>query len=153
MVEGFEIKLATIEDMKAVFGLSNDELVRANSFNQEKINWENHQRWFKNKINDNNCVFYLVKDSQNKLISQVRFDKNNDGADISISISQEFRGKGLAADILKLTSNKIIKENNVKRINAYVKNENIPSKISFERAGYILKEKYSDKIRYEYSAD
>lgn len=153
MVEGFEIKLATIEDMRAVFDLSNDELVRANSFNQEKINWEDHKNWFKKKMNDRNCVFYLVKNLQNKLISQVRFDKNNNEADISISISPEFRGKGFGVEILKLTSDKAIKESNVKKINAYVKNENVPSKISFEKAGYVLKEEYPDKVRYEYSAE
>lgn len=152
MVEEFEITKATIDDMKDVFDLSNDEFVRANSFNQEKIKWENHQKWFKNKINDENCIFYVVKDAQNKLISQVRFDKSNNEADISISISLDYRGRGYGAKILNLTSEKVIAEYNVKKINAYVKIENEASKIIFEKAGYILKEKDSEKLRYEYNA-
>lgn len=152
MVEEFEIRLAKIEDIKDIFGLSNDEMVRMNSFNQEKIEWENHQNWFKNKIYDENCLFYVIRDVNNKLISQVRFDKNKNEAEISISISPEFRGKGYGAKILNLTAKKVIEENNLKKIIAYVKIENKASKTVFEKAGYILKEENSEKLRYEYSA-
>lgn len=152
MVEEFEIKLATIEDMKDVFDLSNDALVRANSFNQEKIQWDYHQKWFKNKINDESCSYYLIKDFENHLISQVRFDKINAGeGDLSISVSPQFRGKGYGAKVLKAVSEKIISEPCTKRINAYVKNENAASKIIFEKAGYVLKEVDSAKVRYEFN--
>lgn len=152
MVEEFKIKLAQIEDMEDIFNLSNDELVRKNSFNQNKILWENHQNWFNNKIKDNNCIFYVIKDQDNNLISQVRFDKQGDEADISISLSPNFRGKGLASKILKITSEKVINEYSIKKINAYVKIENAVSKIVFEKAGYILKEQDAERIRYELNA-
>lgn len=152
MVEEFSIGIAIIEDMKDVFNLSNDELVRKNSFNQDKILWKNHQNWFKNKISDSNCIFYVIKDQDNNLISQVRFDKQGDEADISISISPKFRGKGLGSKILKVTSEKVINENSLKKINAYVKIENAVSKIAFEKAGYILQEEDAEKVRYELNA-
>jgi len=150
MVEEFKIELATIDDMKAVFDLSNDEQVRVNSFNTEKIKWENHQNWFKNKLNDKNFVFYLVKTFDNNLIAQVRFDISSDEADISISIAPDFRGKGYGSKILKKASNKIIKDSKIKKINAFVKTKNIASQKVFEKAGYILKEENSEKLRYEY---
>lgn len=153
MVKEFEIKLATINDMKDVFDLSNDELVRANSFNQEKIEWKNHQIWFKKKLNDQNCIFYIIRDSEQNLVSQSRFDKiSSTECDISISVAPLFRGKGYGAKILKLASEKITSEQGVKKINAYVKIVNEASKIIFEKAGYILKEKDSEKLRYEYNA-
>lgn len=153
MVEKFDIKLAKIEDMKAVFELSNDSLVRLNSFNQEKISWENHQTWFENKINNKNCLFYIVKNEENNLISQVRIDKINPAeGDISISVSPLFRGKGYGAKILKMVSEKASSEQNIKKINAYIKNENITSQKMFEKAGYILKETFPEKVRYEYYA-
>lgn len=154
MVEEFIIKFAAIDDMKDVFDLSNDDLVRQNSFNQEKIDWENHQKWFKNKLRDENCIFIIIRDFNNNLISQIRFDKINDAeGDISISISPDFRGKGYGTKVLKAVSEKIISEQKIKKINAYVKNENIASKTIFEKAGYILMEKDSNKVRYEYSAE
>ena len=152
MVKKFEIKLATIDDMKSVFDLSNDDLVRANSFNQEKINWENHKQWFNEKLNNKNCIFYMIKDYKNNLISQVRLDKNADEGDISISISSEFRGKGYGVKILKYASEKFLSEAKIKKINAYVKPTNKASKAIFEKAGYILIKDESEKMRYEYYA-
>lgn len=153
MVEEFKIVLATIEDMKDVFDLSNDELVRANSFNPEKIQWEDHQKWYKNKINDKNCSYYLIKDFENNLISQVRLDKiNASEGNISISVSARYRGKGYGAKVLQAVSKKIIYEQYTKKINAYIKNENAASKSVFEKAGFVLKEKYTEKVRYEFNA-
>lgn len=151
MVEEFEIRLATIEDMKDVFDLSNDNLVRENSFNQEIIEWENHQKWFKNKLEDGKSPFYVIKNN-NDLVAQIRFDRNDDEADISISVAPSFRGKGLGATLLKKASEKVISEMEIKKIIAYVKNDNAASKTIFEKAGYILKEKNEDKMRYEYNA-
>lgn len=154
MVEEFVIKNATIEDMKEVFDLSNDKLVRANSFNQDEISWESHQTWFKNKLKDENSLFYLIRDFGNNLISQIRFDKTNSGeGDISISVASSFRGKGYGAKVLKSASEKIVAEHEIKKINAYIRNENAASQSVFEKAGYVLKENYPDRVRYEYNAE
>lgn len=153
MVEEFIIKHATIDDMKDVFDLSNDDLVRQNSFNQEKISWEDHQIWFKKKLEDKNCLFFVIRDLDNNLISQIRFDKiNNSEGDISISISPQFRGKGYGVKILKSVSEKLLTEQNVQKVNAYIKPENKASQIIFTKAGYKLKQE-TDKLRYEYSAE
>ncbi len=152
MVEEFELKIATIQDMKDIFELSNDDLVRKNSFNQKKIEWEEHQVWFKNKINDKNSVFYVVR-KNNYLIAQVRFDKSNvDEFDISISISPNFRRQGYGKKILKLVSDKVISQYKIKKINAYIKSENETSKKMFDKVGYILKQQSKDRNRYEYYA-
>lgn len=156
MVEEFEIKLATVEDMKDVFDLANDDLVRQNSFIQDKITWEGHQGWYKNKINDENCSFYLMKDTTNKLIAQVRFDKdkgNQNEGEVSISVSPKFRGKGYGVKVLKACSDKIISKQKIKKIIAYVKPANIASRTIFEKAGYTLKENDSGRLRYEYNAE
>lgn len=151
MVEEFEIKLATIEDEKDIFDLSNDDLVRANSFNQNKIKWEDHKNWFRTKLNDDNCIFYVVRNNDN-LVAQIRFDKSEQETKISISISPSFRGRGIGVNLLKESSQKVIKEEKIKKIVAYVKNENVASKNIFEKAGYILKEENPEKRRYEYNA-
>lgn len=154
MVEKFEIRLAQIEDMKDVFDLANDDLVRQNSFIQARISWEGHQNWYKNKINDENCSFYLMKDLTSNLIAQIRFDKsNNDEGEISISVSPEFRGKGYGVEILKACSDKIISEQKVKKIIAYVKPANIASRKIFEKSGYLINEENIEKVRYEFNAE
>ena len=42
MHEKINIRLANSSDIKNVFELSNEDFVRQNSFNKEKIGWEHH---------------------------------------------------------------------------------------------------------------
>lgn len=46
-------------DSSRVYNLSNDPLVRINSFNSEPIIYENHVKWFNKVINDSNILFFL----------------------------------------------------------------------------------------------
>lgn len=133
MVEEFEIKIATISDMKAVFDLSNDELVRANSFNQEKICWEDHQIWFKSKLDDfKKSIFYVIKSNDENLVGYVRLDNENDNWIITIHLSKMYRGKGFGKKIIEAVCNL----NEDKNIIAFVKETNIASYQSFINAGF-----------------
>ena len=60
---------------------------------------------------------------------------------MNISLSSEYRGRGLGCIILRLVSNKLIKEFQVKKISAYVKTSNIASIKSFGKVGYKIKER------------
>lgn len=151
MVEEFEIKLATIEDIKDVFELSNDELVRANSINPEPIFWENHVNWFNNKIMDKDSVFYIVNNSKNDFMGYVRLDKNESNWVLTIHFKNEYRGKGFGKKTLRTVCNL----NKDKYIIALVKEKNLPSLISFEKANFkkvdlifINDERYH-KLKYE----
>lgn len=46
-------------DSSLIYNLSNDPLVRINSFNSEPIIYENHVKWFNKVINDSNILFFL----------------------------------------------------------------------------------------------
>ncbi len=133
----FNIRLANESDIKKVFELSNDDLVRANSINRNKILWEDHVKWFKNRIKNIDEPFYIVEDENENFISQVRFNKEDEELIISVSINKNFRGHGLGWQIISEVSQK----NGNYPIVAYIKVDNIPSKKSFLKAGYIFKEK------------
>lgn len=146
MAEEFLIRLATINDIKKVFELSNDEDVRKNSINQEKIKWEYHIKWFENRIKNTKEPFYIIETLDNDFVGQVRFDKKEELV-ISISVAKNFRGKGLAAKIIKKCSEKT-KSN---KIIAFVKDCNIASKKSFVKAGYKFIEKENEYLKYIYN--
>ena len=131
MAEEFIIRLATTDDMKNVFELSNDKLVRKNSINQEQIGWDDHVVWFTNRITKIGEPFYIVESYDKKLIAQVRFDKRDEFV-ISISVSSGFRGKGLAAKIIKKCS----EFSGINKITAWVKEKNTASQKAFLKAGY-----------------
>ncbi len=131
MAEEFSIRLAKTEDMKNVFDLSNDDTVRQNSIHTEKIEWENHVKWFENRLNNTNSPFYIIESLSEDFIGQVRIDKKDENI-ISISIKKDFRGKGLAPDIIRECSIK----SKFNEIYAYIKSDNIPSQNAFIKAGY-----------------
>lgn len=155
MVEEFEIKLATIEDMKDVFDLSNDKLVRANSINTEQIKWENHQIWFKNKTNDENCIFYTLNSLNNGFIGYVRLDKEDRKWVLTIHLLPNYRGKGLGSKILET----ICTLNSNKCIIALVKENNLASLKSFKKAKFretdfvFIKNERYHKLEYEYNCN
>ena len=132
----FNIRLADISDCERIFNLSNDPVVRNNSINKEKILWENHVKWFENRIKNINEPFYIVETPDGDLIAQVRFNKENNENIISVSITKDFRGKGLGAEVISESSQKT----KLSPIFAYVKENNIASKRAFIKAGYIEKE-------------
>lgn len=145
MYEKLNIRLANPKDMENVFYLSNDEIVRANSINTEKIAWENHVEWFLNRINRADEPFYIVEDENGNFVGQVRFDKKDEPI-ISISITKDFRGKGLASKIIKLCSEK----SKYGKIFACIKKGNTSSYKSFVKAGYKLVSENGDYYKLQY---
>ena len=140
-LERFKIRLIQETDLMDVFNLSNDPVVRANSFNSKSISLDAHIKWFNEKIKCKDSVFYIIRSYKDELVAQVRFDVNPKEKDtylINISLSANYRGKGLASKILNDSSNKLIREFKAKKIIAYIKPINIASKKSFLKAGYVL---------------
>ncbi len=146
MYEKLNIRLANIDDIKNIFDLSNDDKVRANSIHTEKIEWENHVKWFSNRINIENAPFYIIEDNNNNFIGQARID-NTEEPIISISITNNYRGKGLATNIISMCS----KASNYNKIFAYIKKENLPSFKSFIKAGYKIVAQDNEYYKLQYN--
>ena len=102
------LRPAEAQDIKNIYDLSNENKVRQNSFNTDKIKFEDHKIWFKTKIEDSDNLF-LVAEIDNNFAGQVRFDFEGDNVIVSISINKKYRGLGLGINILK-KSIKYLKE-------------------------------------------
>lgn len=128
---------AKIDDLMLYFDWANDENVRKQSFNSEKINFEIHKKWFESKIQDKNCLMLIFINKEGSPIGQVRIHKeNNTDALIGISISDIHRGKGYSVEMLKSSSNYFLQMNPNFSINAFIKQNNLTSKIAFEKADF-----------------
>ncbi len=134
-----ELRLADNKDVELIFDWANDETTRANSFNNQKISFEEHKKWFENKISNSNSRMYILE-RNNKPTSFIRFDLDEviNSHIISINIAPEQRGKGLASHFLILALNTLRKESKLDVI-AYIKQDNVKSIKSFERAKFVLK--------------
>src|SRR3972149_1023381 len=98
MDNNYKIHLASENDLFDIFTLSNDPVVRANSFSQAAILFEDHKKWFAEKIKSNNCVFFVIKDGFDNFIGYVRFDANQNDVNtheyiISIHLAENARGR------------------------------------------------------------
>ncbi|MDH5716650.1 MAG: UDP-2,4-diacetamido-2,4,6-trideoxy-beta-L-altropyranose hydrolase [Spirochaetia bacterium] len=124
-------------DIENIFKLSNDPDVREVSINKEKISWEDHVLWYKEKINDINTLLLAVENGHSSFLGQVRFDIMKDMTIISISLIKEERGKGLGLEIIKKACNYFFTKFSKKKIKAYINPDNISSIKVFQKAGFI----------------
>ncbi len=125
------IRKASKADMVFVFNLSNESIVRSNSFNSNRIKLNEHKKWFNKQIKRNDILFYIIE-LQNNSIGQIRFGIKEHYSIIGISISNSFRGKGLASESLKLAVNNYFQKNSLP-IYAYIKKTNKSSIKLFEK--------------------
>ena len=79
-------------DCDLVLSLSNDPLVRSNSFNTKPIEYADHCKWFEKTLADKNTLFFLSfdDDAEKKFIGQIRFRRESEFSEectVSYSIS------------------------------------------------------------------
>lgn len=125
-----------LEDCQLLWQWSNEPVVRAASFNSEPISWEAHIEWFNSKLNNPDWYCYIFYNEKGLPIGQVRVDTMGYEAEISISISSDFHGSGYGAEAIHLASEQLFRDTAVKRINAYIKQENTASILAFTKANY-----------------
>lgn len=140
--KNIQLREAELRDIYNVYNLSNEEEVRQNSFNSAKIKFENHEKWFKDKIEDPNTMFIIVE-SWNNFVAQVRFELEKKDATVSISIDKKFRELGLGRNIIEKSIGYLkLNAPQIKIIKAYIKENNKKSLRLFEKMNFKNKENF-----------
>ena len=135
-----KFRFATEEDADLYFKWTNDPIVRMNSYDSSEIIYKNHIEWFKTKIKDSSCYFYLFQDENNNMIGQIRINNIKPNiALIGISVDIDFRFKGIGHQILSIATEDYLQRFPIETIYAYIKKENQSSHNSFLKAGFNLK--------------
>lgn len=102
-MEEYRLRRAEERDMELLYQWANDAETRKNSFSQEAIPMQNHALWFRNKLRDKNCYFYILTDGEQDLGSiRLETEPGRETAVISYSVAKEHRGKGLGKKLLAL---------------------------------------------------
>lgn len=127
------IRQANINDLLTYFNWANDTEVRKNSFSQNVISMEEHEKWFKDALSDENTLLYVLTED-NKDIGQVRVKIRGDYGEISYSVDKDYRHKGYGTKLIQ----EIEKLVNVKYLVADVKLNNIVSQKVFIRNNYTM---------------
>ena len=127
------IRRASPADINLLFEWVNDMEVRRNAINTKNISYEEHEKWFNEKIlSENSSIFILVKNLTP--VGQIRFDFNKEEGVwvISYSISLHNRGGGLGKVIVKMG----IELFNRFPLWGYVKEDNKYSQAVFNAMGF-----------------
>lgn len=148
MIDNFKIRLVSVEDSKILFDWANDEDVRKNAFNTEKIKWENHQEWFGSKMEFSETIIFILE-MNDVPVGQIRFDYDNVNKYwlLDYSIDKTQRGLGLGSLLINYSIKQVKGD-----IRAFVKTENISSCKVFEKNNFIIKTNMEGVIEYRFES-
>lgn len=131
-----KLRPACEKDCKLLWEWVNDPLVRNCSFNSDPISWEEHVKWFNKKLYDPNCFIFIAEDQNGIPVGQIRFDINDEQAEVGLSIDKCWRGLGYGTLLIRYGVKEMFQNTTIKSIHAFIKPCNIGSIKSFERAGF-----------------
>lgn len=137
-------------DAELTYSWANDSIVRMFAFTKEKIEWENHKKWYYDKINDDNCEYYILS-KEGVSVGSIRFDIDNDKkAMISYLIDPAWHGNGFGKIILKYGVDKLKScRKDVVMVYGLVQQENTASIKIFEKLGFQNTSKDQKNYRFE----
>ena len=132
----FKIRYVQPSDLQDVYTLSNDTVVRLNSINKEHIEWESHVRWFNEKLNSKDTVFYILE-YDGDFAGYCRLDKDREKNFwvITIHLDSKYRHKGFGAFFISY----VCQKNSDKNIISYIKCGNLASYKLFINSKFVFK--------------
>lgn len=131
-----QVRRATLEDARLLWGWANDTGVRANSFHPEIITWDEHIDWFRSKLASDDTRFWILEVNQLP-VAQIRYDRSEkDSAVVGYSVAAGCRGRGLGTRLLVMTSKIACRELGVRQLKGVTLTSNVASAHAFAKAGY-----------------
>lgn len=140
---------AEIHDCDLYYEWANDPVTRAMAFSKKPIPYENHCKWFSEKILSEDAVLYIFYFKGNP-IGQVRFDIEDGEAEIDISIDKCFRGKQLGTQMLSQAVFWFSLDKPGINPVSTVLAENPASKRIFEKCGFVKVSQTKKYYKYEF---
>jgi len=135
---GHQISLrsAAISDSENIWAWRNTPEIRAMSLNQANIPFDAHQIWFERSLKDPARIL-LIGTNGGVDIGVVRFDLENNNAEISIYLIPGLEGNGMGGYLLKAAEVWLkINRPHIGFVKAIVLGDNLRSQVLFKNSGY-----------------
>lgn len=131
-----EMRMARLEDSEQLFRWRNHPSIREVSRNTDMIEWQDHQKWLAAVLADPNRIL-LIGQSAGESVGVIRFDVQNDVAEISIYLVPEKTSSGMGRYLLHSAEQWLVSRHpEMRRICAHVLGKNERSQRLFSGAGY-----------------
>jgi len=146
-----ELRKARRSDLKITYKWATNKKIREFSFSKDSITFDEHRKWFLDKIESPECYYYLAENA-GKIVGSIRLDIDGSDAIISYLVDTNYQGIGFGTELLKkgvmaLASEKL---RDVNKVTGYVMPENKASCRTFEKLGF-KKTKMLEKYQYTLS--
>jgi UDP-2,4-diacetamido-2,4,6-trideoxy-beta-L-altropyranose hydrolase len=136
------LRQVRVEDRRLLWEWANDPEVRSASFSPEPIPWETHVAWFHEKVGGEKqgqmrSLMLIAEDEEATPVGQIRFDLRRNGeAEVNISLAKHKRKCGLSTPLIEAGVRELFARTECQRVHAFVKPENVASRMAFEKAGF-----------------
>lgn len=141
---------ASVNDSRLIYQWQTDETVRFNSFNQKSFSFDQHQKWFLERVDNEKFRFLIFSDDSNSEIGLVRFQMLESQWLIGVIVAPDFRGKGLSSQMIRIGSKWAC---NIRKmvVLAQIKKTNNASIKAFKAAGFLFDKLISEQAeQYKY---
>jgi len=133
---GLSLRPAVQADATLLWQWRNDDHTRAMSRQPDVIPWETHVAWLAKRLADRDAML-LIGLQGHQSIGVVRFERRADGAaEVSITISAGFRGRGLGKPLLQCGCGHADRAGFARVFDAEIRTDNLASRKIFEGSGF-----------------
>lgn len=136
------IRETIVEDIDNIYNHLNLNYVRKYCKNSEEEQKQNHKQWYSFLINSPFYTMFTVESFEGEFLGIVKFEIEEDfeGAEISLYLAENIRGKGYSTTIINASTGEIkFKYPDLKYVVAYILEENIRSILCFQKADFLFK--------------
>jgi len=131
------LRAADEDDVRAFWAWRNDESARAASFSPEPVPFDQHERWYRERLADPHTLLYVVVGPDAQPVGYVRFALAGGEAEISIALDASTHGRGYGTAAIDRGCEALLGGGLADRIVARVKFGNEISRRAFLRAGFV----------------
>lgn len=132
------LRKATMDDMQKVYNWRNHIDIRKCSRNNGEIDFQQHQRWFREVLDDQDRLL-LIGSVDKRDVAVLRYDIDNNEAEVSVFLAPDEIGRGYGKALLAAGEKYIVTNRpDVESVIAEVMAENKVSQKLFESSGYAL---------------
>jgi UDP-2,4-diacetamido-2,4,6-trideoxy-beta-L-altropyranose hydrolase len=141
------LRLARESDCRLLFAWADDPAARAASFHSASLSWEDHSRWFADRMQDPQSVIYIGETARGEPVGVVRFQIKDEIAALSVNVAPQFRGRGWGRELIMFSTRSVVRARSARRVHAFVKPENQGSIRLFEASRFrsVGKERIADQ--------
>lgn len=126
---------ATVADAELLWLWRNDPCTRAAAREREPVLYSDHCAWLDRALVEPGRTLFVVETDNGAPVGTVRFDRNGDGAEISITVASDRRGRGFGRHILSTAIRRYKTHTRLSQLVAEVRTDNAASRRLFLGCG------------------